>query len=450
MDLLNIIWAENELLFQQFLLLGTPGIGKTVFGFMMAHETAFRGCKVVYVRDNSIIVLQDSTSTWYESIRTRVLQQVLTTDCVLIVDAMEPPPSIGILPRITLLISSPRSQIFNEFSKTSQTLVLPTWSLEELENCRLCCDLKVSAEHIIKQFDTCGGVPRRIFLESGGRLGGETIEDCVSNMSLEKIQKTLNMHNMDEITSRVIHLNPKVDENSNNIYYTMTWGFASEHVFQLCMNQWIQKSADKVNELLAIAFSGCELGVLEGHLFESYVHNFLAHGSVSSCKSKCISDPSRADLCITAPGKIKRFSSQKWTDVFQVAVEACKNACKDSIKLTYDNSYFRPYNRNFPSFDSAQGHVVYQITANESKRKVCALKDLKSWLSVCRSSASEECHVVQVVPLPLLSKYNVGLKVVTDAGSEAQQLPGNICFWVLGVPFETNHQNLAKVLRGIS
>jgi hypothetical protein len=60
-DLLNIIWAENELLFQQFLLLGTPGIGKTVFGFMMAHESAFRGCKVVYVRDNSIIVLQDST-----------------------------------------------------------------------------------------------------------------------------------------------------------------------------------------------------------------------------------------------------------------------------------------------------------------------------------------------------------------------------------------------------
>jgi hypothetical protein len=216
------------------------------------------------------------------------------------------------------------------------------------------------------------------------------------------------------------------------------------------MNQWIHKSVEKVNELLAASFSGGEVGVLEGYLFEAYVHNFLAYGDVSLCQSKCITNPERQDLPVRAPGKIKHFSSQKWSDAFQGAGELVESAGEDSKKLAYDDSYFRPYNRNFPSFDSAQGRVVYQITADESKRKVCALKDLKSWLSVCRiDSATEECHVVKVVPLPLLTKFKVGLKVVTDAGTAPVSLPDNISFWVLGIPFATNHENLAKVLRGI-
>jgi hypothetical protein len=151
-------------------------------------------------------------------------------------------------------------------------------------------------------------------------------------------------------------------------------------------------------------------------------------------------------LQVKASGKVKRFSSQKWTDAFELAGMTAENG---SVKLTYDDSYFRPYNRNFPSFDSAQGHVVYQITANESKRKVCALKDLQSWLSVCRKdSVREECHIVQVVPGPLLDDYKVGLQVVTDAGNAPQNPSENICFWVLGVPFERNQEELARVLRG--
>ena len=446
-DILEFMWSHKN--YQRFLLLGTPGTGKTTYGFMLAHDSVSRGHKVVYIRDDIIVVLQNSTITRYDSLEPSVLRQVLSPDCVLIVDAMKPPKPVAITPILTILISSPRSDVFNEFKKNAQTLVLPTWSLEELENGRSLCDVALSADKLVRLFDTCGGVPRRIFLSETVNLGGEGIELLISRFSLEKIENTLNLHNMDEVTSRVIHLNPKIDENSNYIYNEITWGFASEHVYQLCMNQWIQKSADHVNKLLTVAFSGGELGVLEGHLFESYVHNFLVYGDVSSCKWKCITDPTRASLQVKASGKIKRFSSQKWTDAFELAGETAENASKDSVKLPYDDSYFRPYNRNFPSFDSAQGHVVYQITANESKRKVCALKDLKSWLSVCRKdSVHEECHIVQVVPGPLLDHYEVGLQIVTDAGNAPQKLPENICFWVLGVPFERNQEELARVLRG--
>jgi len=255
---------------------------------------------------------------------------------------------------------------------------------------------------------------------------------------------------MDKMTSRVIHLYPQVNTESNiYTYTTMTWRFSSDHIFQLCMNRWIQQSVDQVNQALAVAFSGGELGVLEGYLFEKYVHNFLAYEDLSLCQWKCTSHPGKKPLKIKTRGKVKRFSSQSWAEVFQAADKLDKDSLEDSTKLIYDDSYFRPLNRNFPSFDSAQGCIAYQITASKSNQKVCTMQDLKSWLSVCRNDARTVCHIVKVVPQVLFDKCDAGLRVVTGEGADAKQLPKGLRFWVLGIPFEKPYDKLAKVLRGV-
>lgn len=445
LDILDMFWAPNAC--KRFLLLGTPGIGKTIFGFMVAHEAVFRGRTVVYIRDSSMIVLQGTSCTLYASIGIPELKQVLTPDCILIVDGMAPPPNVGILPFFTLLISSPRSQVFNEFAKTAQKLVLPPWSLEELEDYRTKCHAGVSSDDLVKLFDIYGGVARSIFPRETVNLGGETIQDCVKSMSLDKVKNALDLQDMDKMTSRVIHLYPKVNTEDNNyMHTTMTWRFASDHIFQLCMNHWIEQSVDQVNQALAVAFSGGELGVLEGYLFEKYVHNFLAYEDLSFCRWKCSSHPGKKPLKIKTRGKVKRFSSQSWAEVFQAAG---KFGEEDSTKLIYDDSYFRPLNRNFPSFDSAQGRIAYQITASESNQKACTLQDLKLWLSVCRKDARAICHIVKVVPQVLFDKCDAGLKVVTGEGCNAKQPPKSLRFWVLGIPFEEPYDKLAKVLRGV-
>jgi hypothetical protein len=168
---------------------------------------------------------------------------------------------------------------------------------------------------VVKLFDIYGGVAHGIFPRETADLGGETVQDCVESISLDKVKNALYLQDMDKMTSRVIHLHPKVKRMSNTyMYTTMTWHFASDYIFQLCMKQWIEQSADQVNQALAVAFSGVQMGVLGGYLFGKYVHNFLAHENISLCKLKCISHPwKKIPPKNKAKGKVNCFSSSCFT-----------------------------------------------------------------------------------------------------------------------------------------
>jgi hypothetical protein len=113
-------------------------------------------------------------------------------------------------------------------------------------------------------------------------------------------------------------LDREKDNFGNFRYQDETWGFASNRVRALCVGQWIKNSVAEVSKLLITAFSGANVGVLSGYMFEEYAHNFLAKGDVSSCKLICTSNPE-----LTKEGlKIEKrktgwFSAPNWTTAFE-------------------------------------------------------------------------------------------------------------------------------------
>jgi hypothetical protein len=286
---------------------------------------------------------------------------------------------------------------------------------------------------------------------------------CVAALDLVSLTQALRSQNMDQFTSRIIHMNPEKDDFGNFRYQDDTWGFASNRVRALCVGQWIKNSVAEVSKLLITAFSGANVGVLSGYMFEEYAHNFLAKGDVSSCKLICTSNPE-----LTKEGlKIEKrktgwFSAPNWTTAFEkkmsdlgegqkstTAFETKKNDAGQGQKLKYNDTYYwRPYSQNFPSFDSALGNVIFQITANTDKDKSCKLKDLKDWLCVSRGDTLIPCHVVKVVPSSRFSQCQSGLKVLTESDDPPSFLPGNVHFWVLGIPLEHGYESLAKLMQG--
>lgn len=75
----------------------------------------------------------------------------------------------------TVLVSSPRADIYNEFKKTASVRYMPVWSSEELEDCRqriygnqqlLQPALLIQPEHLKAMAELCGPIPRLVFKSS--------------------------------------------------------------------------------------------------------------------------------------------------------------------------------------------------------------------------------------------------------------------------------------------
>jgi hypothetical protein len=424
------------------LLVGTPGIGKTVLGFLMVHEFIFLGRRVVYYGNLPyLLVLENSQVTrYYMSSIDKILPTVLTPETVFIIDGREPPYLDFVVFRC-ILISSPRSSIFNEYAKQAKKLYLPTWTEEEVESCRESCYPDTPPQVANKLFKINGGVVRRIFGQLAEVSGQDTLEECVSALKLEELDQAVNTQNLQQFQSRLIHMNP-----TGSKYDKVSWDFASNLVSSKCMERWLQYSALQVSKFLGLLFSGGNTEDLYGRVFEEYAHNVLAYGNLSKCRWKCTSDASKTSLDLVTPGKMDWFPLQNWSSFKQDN----EGNLSDSQKSKYDESiYWRPYSRNFPSFDSAYGSVAYQITASKKKKKECKLKDVKDWLSICRKDTEKECHIVKIIPLAFWDTSSNGIIVMNGKNTVVKNLPTNVNFWVLGIPLEGYCEEVVQVLKGL-
>lgn len=154
-------FSESVLQFPQtsgawsFVLIGTPGVGKTLFSLYLihllikhnvsfvydasGHKQLHRGGKFVFGSDAVVAV-----------VRSMIQQEQL----IYVVDGQAPDTSISNYMNVsTILVCSPRLQYVDQLTKdhTNRQLkfiYMPTWDLDELEQCRALCYPDFTQEEI--------------------------------------------------------------------------------------------------------------------------------------------------------------------------------------------------------------------------------------------------------------------------------------------------------------
>jgi hypothetical protein len=147
----------------KFLVIGTPGIGKSVFGIycvlrllQLKKNIAYRGLK----SDFFIYFTARSDGTYEYS--TCLNKEILGHSYFKLFDGAEQTGDFSPFPReeASFLFSSPTDRNFNEFKKNCSTFCLEPWSFKELN---IFSHYTEKSTDWTEKYSIVGGVPRHVF-----------------------------------------------------------------------------------------------------------------------------------------------------------------------------------------------------------------------------------------------------------------------------------------------
>jgi len=268
--LLNITeatWEKGK----RMIILGNPGIGKSYFGFFVILTLISRKQTIVY--DNGsmkrrLLITQDGIA-WAPLNNWQVFGEYLDQKTTYyIVDAIAPPA----VQAKTLLVTSPRKNIWHEFSKQNAAVhYMPIWTEEELLRCAP--GFELDANLVKELFGKWGGIPRYVLLYAGDSNQQQSLETALASADMELVKRSIKQLSEPENAShKLLHIIP--DEN----FIRKTVVFASSYVEEKVFQKLFDNYQRDLKEFLAASDSKGELGSLRGVLFERYVLRSLSAG----------------------------------------------------------------------------------------------------------------------------------------------------------------------------
>lgn len=142
-------------------VLGTPGVGKTFFGFyLLVNLIRERQYDILYKRSNSALYLYPADpKSVAKTISLDESSTLNLEETIFICDGIKPP--IEGMP--TVLITSPQREIWWQFHKDGcRNLFMPVWTLDELLSCRILIFPDVDEHRVKHSFMKWGGVARHV------------------------------------------------------------------------------------------------------------------------------------------------------------------------------------------------------------------------------------------------------------------------------------------------
>jgi hypothetical protein len=354
--------GETYKRYSNFIITGTPGIGKSHFAFYVMNEQLQDGKTImwqhystpekIYIFNKSNILL-GNINTLNDNINNPSL--------VFLVDAVK--PHIG--NARTVLFVSPNRELYKEFEKEyGLRLYMPIWSWEEIELCHFNIEQykKMDKDFLFHLYIKCGGVPRSLFIERDDAV--EKLNEAVSRSDIKMIWHSLGAeHERKDASHLVIHLHVSDDPNFFNLmnhdekhfevepilrYKRPMRLFASSYVADKVLNKMKNQSNDDLRTFLAASAGEDKafLSTLRGNMFESYVHKRICEGGTFQYRFL-----SNATDNINYPLIIQRINMKNFI----------------SLADLEDSDYGIPVQRNFAAIDSliiSSSIFLFQITVS--------------------------------------------------------------------------------------
>ena len=365
-------------------IMGTPGIGKTVFGLFMIHELLKEGKSVVYYhggenkyflfgpQDSSIFeaarqhgyCIPASTKTCYvgrittDSDHTRVDGLQLVGFLVGLSDLyyVHDPPKTGISLRVgicckRIISSSPHRAEANTMDKFDHKFYLPMWSKEELGIANKRFQLCISPVELEERWKIFGGSARWV-LATNRSVGVARLDEACAKLSNENMVNLMDpcRNAQGKISSLVVHMHP-----NNNLIRYSTRISTSKMFSEICSRLQLSTNA-AVQQWASTLDRGTHISV--GLIMEQCWHNQIIFGSgvVGGALWELRTNRS-------ASGKKGVLRS---IPKFEGSVSFVKNDMSD-LQSLLENHYCVPDQTNFPTVDSfaALRHPFCDLKNNE-------------------------------------------------------------------------------------
>jgi len=247
-------------------LKGTPGIGKTFFGFYLLHQLIAQGRRVVYRQEghDPYIFFKDEAlicpNPW-----------AFQPSDVLIADSVRQLP-LG--PVDTLLITSPDPQVAKIFQKEASTIYCPTWDLDELLACNRSIHGREEA-HVKNLYDQWGGIPRYVLQHSEEETKQTELAQALQLSKPEKLIEALNRSSSDpDLSHKLIHMQVVEGVKYSNVRYQ----FASKYIADKVIERLVKTHKQSIYYWLAATAGASALAGIRGLVFEQHAHERLAQG----------------------------------------------------------------------------------------------------------------------------------------------------------------------------
>ncbi|KAG0577762.1 hypothetical protein KC19_5G179600 [Ceratodon purpureus] len=336
----------------RFVLLGTAGIGKSVFTLFWICFRVTLGEKVVWRTSEDAWYLLDFSKEGPASVRrfqesAHELKSVLdNSEAWLILDGGQRGPltyACHIL--VACLV---KKENYNKFSKNQLVSLryVPAWSeegmrkfLDDFES------LRGSYSHMhvpekdeaMKSFEKLGGVPRYVLHSKKTAEALVRMETAVTYLSKESCLKFFTGIFEDaKMSDTLVHIFVKCEDKS---YESRFFDFASPHVQVEFGKRFTRLSKVDVVDFLR-SYSYKDAGSVYGYIFELVAHELMRRGGKFPMKKVGFEG---AKLSDPEPDTLELSSSMTVVEFAKVQ------------ELVNQDTYYRPLNVNFESVDA----VVY-------------------------------------------------------------------------------------------
>ena len=380
-------------------ILGTPGIGKTLFSAYLLWHLAQHRQTVVYqpfIDDKEKVrFLLEPTGACTVGTNMDFSTFLQDPDTWYLLDASRPMEYIAAR---TILVTSPRKSIFHSWSKQVQAAerYMPVWTNDEIVRC---CKtfgslLPVTLTRAQTRFKRVGGSARLIFSTYTDSELRTKMEHAISSANLTSIIKAVSGDpSGDPIADQLIHIQPSAD------YIAFQYVFPSASLGQELSETFARTMRQDVIRFVQASDNVGIYGSLRGTLFEGLAHNTLSSGAA----------------CAFRP------AGTPWNGTSTLSLGPCRVVTYkelSQVNLT-PGEYYRPLSLTQAAVDSIAYPYFFQFTVGERHDIIAArFKEIVS--SVNYQGVPE---LVFVVPRSMFDHFKVQNFVGVNGTSLKTNIP---------------------------
>ncbi|KAF8430001.1 hypothetical protein EV426DRAFT_579274 [Tirmania nivea] len=385
-----------------FIITGTPGIGKTMFG-------AYIICRYAQEHPDSNIVWEGSSGavTLHADGNVSLGLDILYDDggALYLVDAMLPTLEAS---RPFILFTSPNAIRFKELKKsaTVQTLRMPIWGKSELKNLYMSNFPSVSNKDFNKRYKKWGGVPRSVLEKTGSTYQQELVAG-LSKLDLEECVDSVRTLGYDsgKVSGTILHTIVIPD----GTYENFTIGFASLYVEQQVLNTLKRNKMEEMCRFIQDSAGIAQWAATRGFVFEAVAHRVIAKGGNIT---------------------VRRLDQNLSKDEVH-AFPRAKTKCFDKIQDVNPKYYYRPNNKNHESVDAVRlpdrfpqhpGEYIELFQMTVSSRHTVNVHGLKAFRDI-DPDHNKIIRLYFVVPSDIFPQFQVPQTYTNKKGHKHRNLP---------------------------
>ena len=360
---LSIINCEGT---PRLVILGTPGIGKTYFGYLLLAVIAQNGGTVVYesgTRGQRYLLSTETVAIGSLHDFSDVLRR---KNNYYLIDGRK-----GVhCAAKSILVSSHRREVWYAFSKTLCTIrYMPIWTMDEIEKCRQLLFPTVERTTAEERFSKWGGVPRFVLQFAHDDAQQELLDQAIGSVDLDVISNAIGKTEAgDAAAHRLIHMSVADD------FLHRQYKFASQFVAEGVYLELCERDRARLIRFLAVSHNAPGVEALRGSIFEQHAHCILAKGGTFQIRTL----PNR-------PSSVPIRSNLELPQLPVVYFES------ETELQSSTASYFRPRITNYESVDSlSKPNRLFQMTV--SGKHPCKQAGLYKLLNLLQNPQGPELY----------------------------------------------------------